>query len=137
MRPQERHAFPVRVFLSHSRHTSTFDKAHNVGRHGIWIRLDKQMNMVRLKSQLSYLPSVFLGYPLNDLLEAITDRPDQHLASSLRTEGDVVPDMVNRMLFMNLFLIAHVYERRITTYVVNIPPPLPGNSARERSLIPP
>lgn len=63
------------------------------------------------------------------------DSADQHLAPSLRAEDDVVQNVVNRMLFMNIFLITHVYEFSINNIYCQHFPHQPGNPAKERSFI--
>ena len=68
------------------------------------------MDMIGLDCQFDNLPFVCLCHFTGNLFKSITHQSYQYLAPPLRTEDDVVQDMMNRMLFMNILLITHVYS---------------------------
>lgn len=60
--------------------------------------------MVRLDSQGNNLPVVFCHHFFDQLLQAVTDWPDQNFPASLRTPNDMVDKEMNRVRFMDIFL---------------------------------
>jgi hypothetical protein len=77
----------------------------NIGWQGIGIRLDEEMHMVGLDSKIHDLPAVVLRDLFNDLLETVSDIPDQNFLSPFRAENDVIENVVDALLFVNIFLI--------------------------------
>lgn len=63
------------------------------------------MNVIGLNGKFNNLPSIFTCNLKNDLLESVVYFSYQHPFSSLGTENEMVEKVVNRMLFMNIFLI--------------------------------
>lgn len=107
-----------------------FDTPDDIGRQCIGVRLNEEMHVIWLDSQLNNLPSLFLCCLLNNLLQTVSDFPSQYLAPSLRTEDNVREDMVNPMLFMNVFFLAHVDSIVDITSLSTIPPTPLSNKER-------
>src|SRR5258708_5669961 len=66
--------------------------------------------MIGLDSQFHDAPIVLLCDLLNDLFQTVMDMIYQDLAPALGAEDNMVEDMVNRMLFVNIFFCYHVDE---------------------------
>src|SRR2546430_14113202 len=62
------------------------------------------MDVIGLDCQFDNLPVIFLCHFTGDLLKTVTHRPYQYLFPPLRTEDDMVENVVYRMLFMKIFL---------------------------------
>ena len=86
----------------HFMRTTLLYQACNVSRQRVWVGLDEQMYVVGLDSQFYHCPTVLTGNLLNDLLEAVMHWPDEYLAPSLRTEDDMVQDMMDCMLLIDV-----------------------------------
>jgi hypothetical protein len=61
-----------------------FDTPDEIGRQCLGVRLNEEMHVIWLDSQFNNLPSLFLCYLLNNLLQTVSDFLYQHLLSSLR-----------------------------------------------------
>src|SRR6266568_1726809 len=81
------------------------DFARNIGRQGVGVSPQKQMDMVWLNSQLQDLPSVLLDHLLNDLFQPVMHWPNKHLAPSLGAPDEMVDHQMDTVTFM---LILHV-----------------------------
>lgn len=90
--------------------------------------------MIGLDSQFHDLPSVFLCHIFNDLLESIMYRTHQHLTAPLRAKDDMIENVVNALLFVNIFLIHVVYDGRSNVVCQQFP--LSQSARKEGPFIP-
>lgn len=91
---------------------AALDETRDVRGLGVGISLNEQVDMIRLDRQPHNRPLILFCHLLNDCLEPIMNRSDQHLASSLRTKDDMVEDMMHTVLFVNIQLFHVGYYSR-------------------------
>jgi len=90
--------------------------------------------MIGLDCQFYNLPIILLRHFTSDLLKTVMYRPCQHLFPPLRTENDVVENVLYRMLFMYIFLIHVTYYSRNNADYQHMHPTQAPN--KERPFIP-
>ena len=90
-------------FLSQQMRGTSFDFACDVCGQGIGIGPQKQMDMIGLYRQGEQLPGVFFDHLLNDLLQSLMNRPNQHLPPSFRAPNKMIDHQVDAMAFMLIF----------------------------------
>ncbi len=84
---------------------TSFDFACDICGQGIGIGPQKQMDLIGLNSQGEQLPGVFFDHLLNDLLQPLRNRPNQHLPPSFWAPNKMIDHQVHAMAFM---LVLHV-----------------------------